>query len=167
MSFVRLFEKSDNSVSIPTWEQGVNFRCPVFTFKTVFICFTSHNIIEEMTLLCLFWITTIYYFVLLVVPLRLFLKHWFFGAEEHYFAHRSNLRRCHESRESSIFRKISWKIRVTLFSEVQASHVHDQPLTSRRRPKKNKRRRPTTHQPWRHQRRLSHNNQPEIAVAPA
>ena len=91
---------------------------------------SSRDIIEEMTLLCLFWIITLYYCITMFISKIDFLE------QRSTISFTDDLRRCHECRESSIFRKISWKIRVTLFSEVQASHVHDPPLTSRRRPKK-------------------------------
>ena len=64
------------------------------------------------------------------------------------------------------FRKKSKKMRDTLFSADLPSHVYDLPLTSRRRPTtKNSTTTHINHDDWHQQRRLSRNNQPEIAFA--
>ena len=144
MSFVRLFEKSDNSVSIPTWEQGVNFRCPVFTFKTVFICFASHNIIEEMTLLCLFWITTIYYCITMFISKIDFLE------QRSTISFTDDLRRCHASL-ANLPSSVKYPGRFVSLSSLKfkllMSTIHRSPLADDQ--KKQETTTDDTHQPWR------------------
>ena len=68
----------------------------MFTFKTVFICFRPRYYgIEEMTLLCLFWITTIYYCIT-SCPTT-FISKIDFLEQRSTISFTDDLRRCHAS----------------------------------------------------------------------